>query len=302
MIIVKLKGGLGNQMFQYAFGRRIALENNLELKFDITGFKDDRVYRSKYNLDCFNIVENIATEKDLRKAKIYTLQNYIGKCVRLLSRIKPYYKRYVINEKKFFSFDPKVIEKKKYVYYNGYWQNEKYFKDIEDIIRKDFTFKNKLNRDNLNISKMMIKTNSVALHIRNYGKTYNEKASKRDARDFGIMKMSYYQNALKYLENKINNFRIFIFSNDINWVKNTYDFKYDNIFYVDNEGKDYEQLQLMSLCKHNIIANSTFSWWGAWLNTNPNKIVMAPKMWLRDPAANAKIKYEDLYQKEWIII
>ena len=101
MIIVRLKGGLGNQMFQYAFGRRIALDNNLELKFDITDFKYDRVYRNRYSLDCFNIVENIATEKDLRKVKFLTSKSYYGKFIRLLYRTKHYYNRYIINEKKF---------------------------------------------------------------------------------------------------------------------------------------------------------------------------------------------------------
>lgn len=298
MIIIKLKGGIGNQMFQYAFGRRIALENNLELKFDITSFKDDRVYRNKYNLDCFNIVENIATEKDLRKARIYTSKSYFGKFIRLLSRIKPYYKRYVVNEKKFFLYDKKVMIKKKNVYYNGYWQNEKYFKDIEDIIRKDFIFKNKLNRENLKLLKRIKNTNSVGLHIRNYGITYDEKASIRDLKNFGIMKISYYQNALKYLENKINNFKIFIFSDDINWVKKKYDFKSDNILYVDNEGKDYEQLQLMSLCKHQIISNSTFSWWAAWLNDNPYKIVISPQNWF----ATGEYNTSDLIPIEWLKI
>ena len=298
MIIIKLKGGIGNQMFQYAFGRRIALENDIKLKFDITNFKDDRVYRNKYNLGCFNVVGNIAIEKDLRKARIFTSKSYFGKFIRLLYRIKPYYNRYIINEKKFFLYDQKVMIKKKNGYYNGYWQNEKYFKNIEDIIRQEFSFKNVLNHDNLIISEKIINSNSIAVHIRNYGKTYDEKASKRDLKNFGIMKMSYYQNALQYLENKINNFKIFIFSDDINWVKNKFDFKFDNIFYVDNEGKDYEQLQLMSFCKHQIISNSTFSWWAAWLNNNPDKVVIAPKNWF----PNADTDTSELIPKEWLKI
>ena len=299
MIIIKLKGGIGNQMFQYAFGRRIALENDIKLKFDITNFKDDRVYRYKYNLGCFNIFEKIATEKDLRKSRIFTSKSYFGKFIRLLYRIKPYYNRYIINEKKFFLYDQKVMIKKKNLYYNGYWQNEKYFKNIEDVIRQEFSFKkNTLNQDNLKISEKIINTNSVAVHIRNYGNTYDEKASKRDVKNFGIMPISYYQNALKYLVDKINNFTIFIFSDDINWVKENFDLKSGSIFYVDKEGKDYEQLKLMSICKHQIISNSTFSWWAAWLNNNPEKIVIAPKKWF----AIGEYDPSDLIPKEWIKI
>ncbi|MFC2128719.1 alpha-1,2-fucosyltransferase [Bacteroidota bacterium] len=298
MIIVKLKGGLGNQMFQYAFGRRIALENNVDFLIDISEFKNDNVYKREYSLSCFVLIENFATEKDLKKTKKIIGKNYVSKLIRFANKFKPYYKSYLVYDRSPQKYDSLLFKNKyKNVYFDGYWQNEKYFKDIEYIIRKDFTFrKNKKNRDNLKVSEMIKTTNSVALHIRNYGLTYDEKASKRDVEDVGIMKISYYKDTLKYLENALNNFRLFIFSDDINWVRDNYNLNYNNIIYVDNVGKDYEQMRLMSLCKHQIISNSTFSWWAAWLNNNPDKIVIAPKQWFRNRDTS------DLIPKRWIIL
>ena len=124
MIIIKLKGGLGNQMFQYAFGRRMALENNLELKLDITDFIHDKVYQRKYSLGCFNINENYATERDLKRLQLFKLKSFIGKLIRVLSKIKKYNKRYILNEKTLFVFDTNVIRKYKSVYIEGYWKCE----------------------------------------------------------------------------------------------------------------------------------------------------------------------------------
>ena len=296
MVIIKLKGGLGNQMFQYAFGRRIALDNNLELKFDISGFKDDKVYRSKYCLNCFNIDENIANKRDLKKARLFNSKSNTGKLIRILNRIKPYHKRYILQEKRLFIFDPKVLRKFRDVYINGYWQNEKYFKNIEDVIRRDFTFNKDLYGKNLEIVKQIKNTNSVGIHLRNYALGHSGKTYYKDLSMYGIMSSEYYEKAVQYIEGIQRELHFFIFSDDINMAKRNIKIKNPTTFVSNSNNKDYEEMQLMSLCKHQIIANSTFSWWTAWLNNNPDKIVIAPKNWFN----NADYDTSDLIPEEWI--
>ena len=292
MIIVKLKGGLGNQMFQYAFGRIVALESNSVLKLDITGFKDDKVFGRKYSIACFNIIKNIATEKDLKKLKILTGKSYISKFIRLAIKIKPYYSRYVIYERKTHKYDSRIFQKKyQNVYFDGYWQNEKYFKDIEDIIRKEFILKETLKNGNLNLANKIQDTNSASIHLRKYDDIPED--------DMSMLSLNYYHKAVKYLSERFNNLHFFIFSDNPEWAKKTLKLSCPTTFVEHNKNdKDYEDLRLMSLCKHQIIANSSFSWWAAWLNENTDKIVIAPKKWFR----NYHRDTSDLIPNRWIQI
>ncbi len=299
MVIIGLRGGLGNQMFQYALGRRIALENNSVLKLDISSFKNDYVYKRKYSLGCFNIIENIATEKDLKKATTLKSKNYIGKFIRLITKMKPYYKRYLLCEQQLFKYDPNVLRKFRDVYIDGSWQNEKYFKNIEDILRNEFAFKTNLDGENLKLAEQIRNTNSVSLHMRNYALNCSVTAiSNRDLNEYGIMSSDYYNKAVKYIEKTQNNLQFFVFSDDINLARRNIKLEYPTSFIVTNDGKDYENLQLMSLCKHQIISNSTFSWWAGWLNNNPDKIIIGPKKWFVD----AHYDTSDLVPKDWIKI
>lgn len=298
MIIVKLKGGLGNQMFQYAFGRRISLISNKVLKLDINGFDEDHVYERKYILDCFNIEENIATEKDLRKARIFTSKSYIGKIIKLVNNIAPHKKRYLICEKQLFVFDSRVLNRYNSAYINGSWQNEKYFKDIQHILRKDFTFNTELNHTNKKHLDRIVNSNSVGLHVRNYALRHNRTVNNNDLIRYGMMPPEYYQNALKYIAEIQGDLELFIFSDDIAMAKKAIQVKYPTTFMSNVWNREYEDMQLMSLCKHQVISNSTFSWWAAWLNSNPNKIIIAPKNWF----ANADFDTSDLIPYEWIEI
>lgn len=292
MIIVRLKGGLGNQMFQYAFGRRIALESNSVLKFDINYFKDDVIFQREYSLSCFKLSINIATEKDLKKSKMLTGKNYISKFIRLANKIKPYYSRYVIYELKPHKYDSRIFQKKyKDVYFVGYWQNEKYFKDIEDIIRKEFMLKETMKNRNLNLASNIQDTNSVAIHLRKYDDIPED--------DMNTLSLNYYHKAVKYLSNKFKNLHFFVFSDNLEWAKKNLKLSYPTTFVEHNKNdKDYEDLRLMSICKHQIIANSSFSWWGAWLNKNSDKIVIAPKKWFRNDPKDTS----DLIPNKWIQI
>ena len=184
------------------------------------------------------------------------------------------------------------MTKKRINYYIGYWQSEKFFKDISDEIRKDFSFPKFTSEKNLEILKLIKSYNSVSIHIRRGDYLQNRGFN-------GLAPLEYYQKAIEYIKNKIENPHFFIFSNDIEWCRKN--LSIENSYYIDwNRGEEsYRDMQLMSLCKHNIIPNSTFSWWGAWLNKNPNKIVIAPEKWFNDCV---NIDYSNIVPETWIKI
>ena len=176
------------------------------------------------------------------------------------------------------------------IYLDGYWQNEKYFNDIEKVILKEFTLKNEFLIKNKKLKETIKNTNSISIHIRRSDYIKNKKTNEIH----GVCTTDYYQKAIKKIIENNNNIHIFVFSDDILWAKNNLKFNFPISFIVGN--KDYEDLILMSLCKHNIIANSSFSWWGAWLNKNPKKIVIAPQRWFNNLNKN---KQNPIPQK-WI--
>jgi hypothetical protein len=179
-------------------------------------------------------------------------------------------------EKSDFLFDEKVIFMSGDVYFDGYWQNELYFRNYEEIIRSSYKFKKDLNNQNREMLNMIKRKNSVSIHIRR-GDYVGVKLWEN------ICDVQYYVNAISCIKNRITNPMFFIFSDDVTWCRANLNSLVvpDEVVYVDwNKGVDsYIDMQLMSKCKHNIIANSSFSWWGAWLNTNQDKIVIAPRIW-----------------------
>lgn len=279
MIIVKLAGGLGNQLFQYAIGYNLAYKNNTGLLLDISAFNSCKL--RNYELSVFNIQENFASLSDINKfkpkkiLKFYTIKN----------------KKHI--KQKGTSFDSKILELKGDLYLDGYWQSEKFFKEVEKQIREDFSFKIASEQLNKQISTKITMDNSISIHVRRGDYITNTKTNSVH----GICSLDYYSKSVKYITNKVENSHFLIFSDDINWVKENLDIPFPKT-YVDwnNSDKAYEDLRLMSLCKHNIIANSTFSWWGAWLNNNPDKIVIAPRKWFND----SKIDAADIIPESWV--
>jgi hypothetical protein len=195
-----------------------------------------------------------------------------------------------VTEKLFFRFNPELFKLHGSFYLDGYWQNELYFKDIEKTIRSDFQFVRPIDERNKNIAELIKNSNSVSIHIRRGDYINNQLYS-------GICTEDYYQKAIRFINAKLKNKTFFVFSDDIQWCKSH--FNSDNFHFVQgNEGTNsYKDMQLMSYCKHNIIANSSFSWWGAWLNNNLGKIVIAPERWL-----NVGYSTKDLIPEEWIKI
>jgi len=291
ILIVKLVGGLGNQMFQYAAARAASCRTKIPFKLDITFYKKSNL--RSYRLNHFNIIENIATEDDIKRfiipSKRKTLQycNYIIKkkifCSNSFRRIKQISTKYCQD----------IFNIKGSSYITGYWQSEKYFIDKTEIIRKELTVKNEPDEKNSKYLKFINETNSVSLHIRRGDYAYNPEAYKT----YGLLDLDYYTKAIEYISDRVKRINIFAFSDDISWVKKEIKTRFP-IYYIDFNGadKDYEDLRLMYNCKHHIIANSSFSWWGAWLSDNPRKIVIAPMNWY----AKRDINSEDIYGNNWI--
>lgn len=292
MIVVRLIGGLGNQMFQYAFARALSLKRQTELKLDLASYGEDTP--RSFSLDCFNIKASFASLEEIKKL-VFTPTPLFIRIVRKIKGKPPMRESSQIYRERHYHFDPQALGILGDSYLIGYWQSEKYFYQIEDIIRRDFTFKSKMSKKNQLLAKRIQETDSVSIHVRRADYVTNKVY--RDY--FKLCGIEYYFLAITKMINKVHHPCFYVFSDDLDWVKNNIQSEFP-ITYIDhNRGnQDYEDMRLMSLCKHHIIANSSFSWWGAWLNMHPDKIVIAPKKWFNDPSINTK----DLIPSSWIRI
>jgi hypothetical protein len=188
-------------------------------------------------------------------------------------------------------YDPKLISLKGNVFLKGYWQSYRYFQAYQNQIKKDFEFLNLPNKTNQALLKKIHTTESVAVHVRR-GDYANHSATNAY---HGLTPKSYYQQAYKLIAKKITHPTFYFFSDDPEWVRNHLQIKAKAYYIGHNQECPHEDLRLMSACKHQIIANSSFSWWGAWLNQNPRKIVINPKKWNNVIRSTA-----DLIPKSWI--
>ena len=294
MVIVRLCGGLGNQMFQYAAARRLALANDAPLKLDLSWFTSIRQGDTNrhYELSVFNSVQDVASPaqvKALRGAEIGRWPK-VMKC--LLETTGFLVKQTCVREKQY-HFNPDFLGLRGDAYLDGYWQSAKYFADSAEILRADFTIKfapDSLNRD---IGDFIQSCEAVSIHVRRGDYVANKSVS----RHHGSSTLQYYKTAIDEMTTRLSHPHFFVFSDDPTWVKNNLKVEAPTT-YIDNNGpeKGYEDLRLMSLCRHHIIANSSFSWWGAWLSMHPEKIVIAPQKWFnRDD-----IDTSDLLPKSWL--
>jgi hypothetical protein len=273
-IILRISGGLGNQLFSYAAARRLALINNAELVIDnVSGFSYDTLYRRQYQLNHFNISCRIATSAE-RLEPLSRLRRYIK---RKWSQRKPFeYRRYVSQE--MIDFDPRLlhIQTSGVIYLEGYWQSENYFKDVEDSIRDDLKIMPPTDDLNLIFAKKINSCNAVSVHLRFFDEP--------DSIDLNNISANYYIRAIAAMENINPDAHYFIFSDQPTFAHRRIPLPSNRITIVaHNHGDDgaYADLWLMAQCKHFIIANSTFSWWGAWLSTNLIKTVITPAFELR---------------------
>ena len=295
LIIVRLKGALGNQMFEYAFGRALSIKHGVPLKLDISGLKSV-LHNYSFDLGHLNIQCEIASENETSK---FTKRSLIGLTRLMTDRLRAPHKRYVLTESSY-SFLPDLLHARNKVYIQGYWQSEKYFKNVENIIKEELTVKNPLEGKNLQLANEMQNCNSISLHVRR-GDYVN---IKEVTKIHGICSLDYFERAVIFMADKVDKPCFYIFSDDMEWVESNLKIDFPmtlvnhNGSNIEHDGTDkcYEDIRLMSQCRHNIISNSTFSWWGAWLNNNNNKIVCAPKVWALDKALNTP----DRVPLDWI--
>ncbi len=285
IVITRLIGGLGNQLFQYAAARRIAVKNGWPIKLDVSGF--DAYKRRPYTLSQFRIVEDFASAEDLRQLK----RSPFGL---LIQRLVPSVRQTHIRERHF-HYDPRLREIRSSIYLAGYWQSEKYFSDVSDTIRADFAVKTPPTADNARTLQLVDGTNSVAVHVRRGDYTTNPRAR----RLHGSCTLDYYGRALAEISRRVHLPHFFVFSDDLVWTRTHLVLPGPAVF-VDHNGPDqpHEDLRLMSRCRHHIIANSTFSWWGAWLGSHADQVVIAPKTWFASGAHETR----DLYPHRWVQI
>ena len=300
IIISRISGGLGNQLFQYAVARSIAENNGAQTVLDTSWFINNKNDTKRdFLLPFFNISAREMKKEDEKNINLpdtinNTFYNKIKrKIFRILENLKPLDKKKFIIEPSF-NFHPEILKIRNSCYLSGVWQSEKYFKEIEDIIRKEFTLKNKPAKKTGEWIEKIENANSVSLHIRRGDYVENQKTNQFH----GTCDLGYYEKAIKIISEKIKNPEFFIFSDDINWAKDNLKINFPTYFVSDKDIPDYEELIVMSKCKHDIIANSSFSWWGAWLNQNKDKIVIAPKNWFKAKHLDTK----DLIPESWLTI
>jgi hypothetical protein len=291
MIITKLQGGLGNQLFQYAAGLQLSAKLNTKLKLDLSDYETHGNIRS-YKLDAFNIEADIALPEELlqfeyKQKKLTSIKGY-----RFIKKIIPFKWFPIINEPHF-HFTPAIAKLNDNHLLIGYWQTERYFDEIIPELRKHLTLKNNWSEQATQYETQMGTVNAVSVHIRRGDYVSVPKFAER----FGTCSPAYYQQATSYILSQINDAHFFVFSDDLNWVKANPELfsGCKHITYIERTATDYEDLLLMSKCQHHILANSSFSWWGAWLNASAHKIVTAPKVWFAGLAYNTS----DLIPTNW---
>ncbi|NMB83852.1 alpha-1,2-fucosyltransferase [Candidatus Roizmanbacteria bacterium] len=272
MIITNLTGGLGNQMFQYALGRHLALKNKTKLKLHFT----NALFNTKrdYELSIFDIKATLATREDLNKMGVME-NRIVNRLLYLIEdRLSIKLNKKIVTERPPYRFNHSVLSLTDNIYLQGYWQDENYFKDIENIIRKDFTFTNPLDEKNRQIVDLIKKTDSVSIHVRRGDYVSNPLTKAK----LGVLPFGYYKKSIDKIKKMVKKPVFFVFSDDIPWCRHNLKIG-DNVYFIDhNKGiYSYRDMQLMSLCRHNIIANSTFSWWAGWLNDDKRKIIIKPK-------------------------
>lgn len=285
MFIVQLAGGLGNQLFQFSFGRALALRHDQELKFDLR-FLLKANQHSGYALGEFLYKLQIASAADLLRYPMLTssiaerIKTQVNPFLGITTEVGMAYSNHY--------FDTVSSTN---MLYRGYWQSEKFFKTIESQIRDDLLFIRSDEFDTMAVIAEIKSCNAVSIHVRRGDYIKNTAA----AAVYFQCGQEYYVKAMQLIFEKVENPVFFVFSDDIVYAKSIFNKYGPRVRYVDSTTSPYEDMYAMSCCKHNIIANSTFSWWGAWLNCNENKVVVSPTKWFNDASISNNIIPEYFY-------
>ena len=299
VITVFITDGLGNQMFQYAFARCLQLKTNNELQFALNSFENDAANR-EYGLAnlCIDKSIHIISNKEAKKKMLF---------VKLFSKIHSFIKtdetKRILNKRLIYSFgwnvydffDTSKIDFSKKICVLGQYQNHRLFQEYKEIIKNELKVKTQPGEKNKKKIEEISSENSVCVHIRR-GDYLDKRWS-----HLNVCDDNYYYEAMKLMREKTINPVFYVFSNthdDIEWIKNNYDFSQYNVKYVDLNNPDYEELRLMYSCRHFIISNSTFSWWAQYLGEYEEKKVVAPSKW------NTRENIDDsgIYMDNWLLI
>jgi hypothetical protein len=297
-VIVRIKAGLGNQLFQYATARRLAINENREIYFDLSFYNDDK-FNGIYRLDKYNIDYKIASSEIVAKLKNKQNTPLFYRLPNKINIANPYNKITHWKQKQLNQYLQGKLKVPKSIYLDDWFARPYNFGNIREVLLSEIV-PNALSEASKNWQDEIENTNSVSIHIRRGDFVSNP--------HFHNLPVSHYINAINYIKARVHSPSFFVFTDDLEFVKNELS-HLDNICFVDSNNQkqnsystygDLEDLYLMSKCKHNIIANSTFSWWGAWLNNNPKKIVIAPKAWFNNKEAQVIYNKGNLVPAEWI--
>jgi hypothetical protein len=292
MIITRLAGGMGNQMFEYALGRALSLKYGVPLLLDVEWLLDRTprparqhfVFRD-YDLHIFNIEARLARRDEI---PFRHRLHFRGTLKLALDR----YRRRIGFpglEKSFTAFDPSVLELGPDAYLEGYWQSPKYFAGYEDVIRKDFTLVNGLSERGAALQREIASTGAVCVNVRRGDFVVNP--------FHGLMGTEYFDQGIEHLRRATDAEKIYVFSDDVQWCEENLRFPLPTTF-VGHEYKGEkfgEYLALMTACRHFVIPNSSFGFWAAWLSPHEEKTVIAPKQWFSDPSIDTR----DLIPESW---
>lgn len=283
-VIAHIVGGLGNQMFQYAAGRSLSVATDQELKLDLTSM--EKYTRRRFALGQFEIKATAATSRDLPATR--KRSSVVHRMLQMWSSRTP--GRHVVEKDQ--GFDPEVLDLTGPVYLEGYWQSEKYFSAISDTIRSDFSLAAAFTPPRMAVLNQIKSTNAVSVHVRRGDYVTNPHANAVH----GILEPSWYQGAMSRMAGRVGDATFFVFSDDPVWAQANLPQTWPTIFVEpQDDGLDAQDMHLMAACGNHVIANSTFSWWGAWLNPEPAKHVIAPLKWFKSTAHSDK----DLVPADW---
>ncbi|NDH68708.1 MAG: alpha-1,2-fucosyltransferase [Gammaproteobacteria bacterium] len=289
MIVSQILGGLGNQMFQYAAGRALSLAVEQPFLLDLRGFNSYALHNGFELGRIFSAQFKEATASDISFMLGWRSPELVRK---VLKRVKsPLLNGTCLAIEPHFNYWAGIRVGGLNRYLMGYWQSEMYFKDHAKALRSDFKFTLPLDEISLNIAQCIQNNNAISLHVRRGDYITHAPNSKI----LNVCSVDYYNKAIDYISQRVGSPHFFLFSDDMEWVKATLNIPFKKTYVEHNRGADnYRDMQLMHLCRHHIIANSSFSWWGAWLNPYPDKLVVAPKSWFCD----GKVE-DDLIPPEW---
>ena len=292
MIVGRLMGGLGNQMFQYAAARRLALRHAVPLRLDLTWF--GRVPERRYALDRFNLPVTVAGAAEVRAIRGPD-ERSVDRLVFRLGRRLGLGSWHLLSERFLAPVDPRVLEAPDRTYLDGYWQSERYFADVADRIRSDFSLEPAADTASRELEARIAEVTSVSIHVRRGDYVANPKTRQVH----GVCGLDYYQRCIELLVSRVARPHFFLFSDDPTWTAKELRLDYPATLVSGRSGgEEHEDLRLMSRCRHHIIANSSFSWWGAWLHPRTDKLVYAPRRWVTDERVDTR----DLLPEGWLAV